>query len=223
MLPRLTTLPATLVTPTQQALFARLAKALPAIPVGDRDTKGGRLRVILPAEIFEDRTNNCENTELYAVFPFGCYGVGKPDLELARTTYRVRKFELHAGWGYDGPIAARLGLTDEAAADLLGRTGNSHPAYAFPATWGPNFDWLPDQCHGGNLMTTTQMMLMQCDGEAITLLPAWPPAWDVDFRLHAPGNTVVEATVRRGVVERLEVTPAKARERVTISAPFRRR
>ena len=51
---------------------------------------------------------------------------------------------------------------------------NSHPAYRWPATWGPNFDWLPDQNHGGNLLETTQLMLLQSVGDKILLLPAWP-------------------------------------------------
>ena len=220
VLPRLRALPETLTTPAQRELFARLDRIRPPIPVGERQTKGGKLRVLLPAEKFDDKTNNCENTELYAVWPFACYAVGKPDLELARTTYRVRKFNLPSGWGYDGQAAAMLGLTDEAAHNIIDKTRNSHPAYAWPATWGPNFDWLPDQCHGGNLMTTTQLMLMQCDGDRITLLPAWPPAWAVDFRLRAPGNTTVEATVRGGVVERLVVTPAANRNRVVLAPPF---
>ncbi len=221
VLPRLLALPPELVSPAQRTLFTRLERAVPPIPVGERETKAGRKRVLLPAERFKDQASNCENTEQYAIWPFACYGVGKPDLELARLTYAVRKFDLPSGWGYDGQVAAMLGLADEAGRNVLGKTRNSHPAYAWPATWGPNFDWLPDQCHGGNLMTTTQLMLMQCRGQTITLLPAWPATWDADFRLHAPGNTTVEATVRHGIVERLVVTPANRRADVTVAAPFR--
>jgi len=223
ILPRLQALPKTALTPAQEALFARLARACPTLPVGERDIKGGRHRVILPAHTYEDRTNNWENTEQYAIWPFARYGLGKPDLEMARTTFRVRKFDQPSGWGYDGQVAATLGLTEEASRDLLGKTRNSHPNYAFPATWGPNFDWLPDQCHGGNLMTTAQLMLMQCSGDEILLLPAWPKAWDVEFRLHAPGRTVIEATVRGGIVQNLQVTPADQRKRVKIAEGFRER
>ena len=48
---------------------------------------------------------------------------------------------------------------------------NSHPAYRWPATWGPNYDWLPDQNHGGNLLNTTNLMLMQADPETFFLHP----------------------------------------------------
>jgi hypothetical protein len=39
------------------------------------------------------------------------------------------------------------------------------------------------------------------------VLPAWPKEWDVEFKLHAPGNTVVECVFRNGKVEHLKVTP----------------
>ena len=220
ILPRLRALPESLTTPAQRALFNRLWQACPGIPVGERDTKEGRLRVILPAWKFDDKTNNCENTEQYAIWPFAQYAVGKPDLPLAQTTYRVRHFEQPHGWGYDGNTAAMLGLTDEAARILTLKTQNSHPGYRFPATWGPNFDWLPDNDHGGNLMTTTQLMLMQCEGEIIRLLPAWPPAWNAEFKLHAPANTIVSGTVKDGRLVRLDVTPAARRKDVVVTSPF---
>lgn len=48
---------------------------------------------------------------------------------------------------------------------------------------------------------------MQVDGKAIYLLPAFPLAWDVEFRLHADKNTVVEAVYRVGELERCTVAP----------------
>lgn len=38
-------------------------------------------------------------------------------------------------------------------------------------------------------------------------MPAWPKQWDVDFKLHAPKQTVVEGKVRNGKVIDLKVTP----------------
>ena len=64
------------------------------------------------------------------------------------------------GWSYDGQCAAILGLTDEAKRQMLCKVGNSNPNYRFPAMWGPNFDWLPDQDHGSNIMLTLQNMLL---------------------------------------------------------------
>jgi hypothetical protein len=113
-------------------------------------------------------------------------------------------------------VAPLLGLTDEAARILKIKCANSHPAYRWPATWGPNFDWLPDQDHGGNLMITTQLMLLQPVGDKILLLPAWPKEWDVDFKLRAPQDTVVECIWRGGRLVKLEVTPAARRKDVVL-------
>ena len=153
-----------------------------------------------------DRTN-CENPELYAIWPFRLYGVGKPGLDEARAAYETRVNHLDVGWGYDGNCAALLGMTDEAARILTVKAANSNPAYRWPATWGPNFDWLPDQDHGGNLLLTTQLMLLQSDGNKIRLLPAWPKDWDVSFKLRAPHNTTVECVYRKGKIESLKVNP----------------
>jgi hypothetical protein len=40
------------------------------------------------------------------------------------------------------------------------------------------------------------------------LLPAWPKEWDVDFKLHAPGQTIVEGVLRGGELKSLKVTPS---------------
>jgi hypothetical protein len=39
------------------------------------------------------------------------------------------------------------------------------------------------------------------------LFPAWPKDWDVDFKLHAPGPTIVEGVFKGGKIESLKVTP----------------
>jgi hypothetical protein len=113
-----------------------------------------------------------------------------------------------------------LGLTAEAARILKVKIANSHASYRWPATWGPNFDWLPDQCHGGNLMATTHLMLLQHRDDKILLLPAWPPDWDVSFKLHAPKQTTVEATVRGGKVVTLKVEPESRRKDVVLGPGF---
>ena len=50
-------------------------------------------------------------------------------------------------------------------------------------------------------MIALQRMLMQCEGDRILLLPAWPKDWDVSFKLHAPRQTTVECVYRGGKVE----------------------
>ncbi len=120
------------------------------------------------------------------------------------------------GWSYDGQCAAILGLIEEAKRQILFKAGNSNPNHRFPAMWGPNFDWLPDQDHGSNLMSLVQLMLLQCDGDRIRLLPAWPKDWDVQFKLHAPQQTVIECVYRRGLIEKLAVTPESRRADVIL-------
>ena len=107
-----------------------------------------------------------------------------------------------------GNARALLGMTDEAHRQLLAKVANKHPNHRFGAMWGPNYDWLPDQTLGGNLMLTLQYMLLQADRDKIYLLPAWPKNWDVRFRLRAPRNTVVECVYRDGKVRKLTVTPS---------------
>jgi hypothetical protein len=211
---RLCDLPERLVPAERRAFFARMKAACPAVPTEEAKRDGKVVRKLAPAEKYQDKRNNCENPELYPVWPFRLYGPGKPGLDDALAAYRLRRNHLDVGWGYDGNCAAALGLADEAARILKIKSANSNPAYRWPATWGPNFDWLPDQDHGGNLLITTQLMLLQSDGDAIRLLPAWPKDWDVRFRLHAARRTVVECAYRRGKIERLRVEPASRRKNV---------
>jgi hypothetical protein len=58
------------------------------------------------------------------------------------------------------------------------------------------------------MMTVLQEMLLQ-NGEhgELLLLPAWPKGWDVNFKLHAARQIVVEDVYRNGKMEQLKVTP----------------
>ena len=201
----------------RRACWEKLRKAIPPMPRMERD---GRT-IIAPAELpLPDRTN-VENPELYTIFPFRLYGVGKPGLGLARDTFEYRIIQRSWGWAQDDTQAAYLGLADQAA-ELVARRANARfnepgnkkeiPTSRFPAFWGPNHDWVPDQDHGGNLLMGLQTMIVQADEGRIHLLPAWPDRWDLDFKLHAPRNTTVQGIVRGGKLIDLEVTP-KSRER----------
>lgn len=159
------------------------------------------------AERIEDKDHNKENPECYAIFPFRLYGHAKPNYELGLNTFLTRKNTRTHGWNQNGIQAAYLGLADAAAKILSGCAGAVAESCRFPAMWGPNYDWRPDQTHGGNLMTTLQTMLLQADDGKIHLAPAWPEKWDVHFKLHAPRQTVVEAHVKNGEVNVIEVTP----------------
>jgi hypothetical protein len=200
---RLLVLPTSVGTPEDRALWRRMEDAAPELPmiqVDGHDT-------MAPAEKYKDQRSNCETPELYGLFPFRVLGIEKAHYDAAVLAYKRRADKSHVGWTQDGLFAALLGLTDEARADLLAKVANTNSNFRFPAMWGPNFDWLPDQDHGSNLMNLLQLMLLQCDGEEIRLLPAWPREWDVSFKLHAPGQTTVECVYRNGAIEKLVVTP----------------
>ena len=64
-----------------------------------------------------------------------------------------------------------------------------------------------------------QAMLMQSEGKRILLFPAWPKAWDVEFKLHAPMNTTIEGVYRKGKLERLNVVPDGRASDVVIMEP----
>lgn len=212
VLARLKALPPDVGSASDRELWNRLAATLPAIPTREE----GGVRMLAAAETFKPTRQNVETPELYAVFPFRLIDSDHADAGLAREAYARRHDKMTHGWTQDGQFAALLGLTEEARANMLAKAGNSHAKHRFPAMWGPNFDWLPDQCHNGNLMSTLQLMLMQCDGRKIVLLPAWPPEWDVTFKLHAPDRTVVEGEFRDGKMRKLMVTPEGRRADVTV-------
>lgn len=167
---------------------------------------------IAPAKLWE-RINNTESPQLYPVYPWGIFGIGKPGLDTALNTWRydtnVIKFRSHVGWKQDNIWAARLGLSKEAwqlTSQKLADGGRR-----FPAFWGPGFDWVPDHNWGGSAWIGLQEMLLQTDGKRILLFPAWPKEIDVRFKLHAPYNTIVEAELKDGKVMNLKVTPEARR------------
>ena len=165
--------------------------------------------MIAPALHYE-RVQNTEPTQLYPVFPWRMYGVGRPDIDIARNTYLndslAIQFRSHVGWKQDAIWAACLGLTDEA--QRLVTLKMQDGPFRFPAFWGPGFDWAPDHNWGGSGMIAMQEMLLQEVGDTLYLFPAWPRDWDVRFKLHASRGTVVEAEMRKGKVINVRVTPA---------------
>ncbi len=215
---RLCALPENLTSAEQRKFFTHMKTAAPVIPFEDAQLAGKTVRRIGVAQKYNPKRSNCENPELFPIWPFRIFGLERPMLEEARNAYQLRGSHNDVGWGYDGNAAPLLGMTDEAARILKVKIANSNAAYRWPATWGPNFDWLPDQCHGGNLMAAINYMLIQHSGDKILLLPAWPKDWDVSFKLHAPRQTTVEAVYRGGKLEKLEVLPRERRKDITLPA-----
>jgi alpha-L-fucosidase 2 len=200
---RLLLLPASVTTSRDRSFWNRLQRKLPPLPTRVVDGKA----VLAPAERF-DRKQNIENPELYAVFPFRIVAFNTQDRDLGIAAFKERQDRGNFGWRQDDIFAAYLGLGDTARSYIAGRARNTHAGSAFPAFWGPNYDWIPDQDHGGVLLKTLQAMIMQADGAKIFLLPAWPREWNVEFKLHAPYRTAVEGRYVDGAFKDLKVTPA---------------
>ncbi|MBD2722136.1 DUF5703 domain-containing protein [Hymenobacter armeniacus] len=213
VLTRLLELPPAYGTAAQRQKWSAMLGRIPAISF--REIGGHTL--LAPAKSWE-RLNNTESPQLYPVFPWGVYGVGKPGLDTARNTYLydadVQKFRSHVGWKQHNIFAARLGLIAEAAELTVKKLQDS--GRRFPAFWGPGYDWAPDHNWGGSGMIGLQEMLLQTDGRKIILLPAWPRNWDVHFKLHAPYQTTVEAVVKDGKVQVLKVWPEARRADVVM-------
>lgn len=209
ILNRLLELPSGYLTEVQKEKWQAMLKRIP--PISTRVCDG--FSTISPAKSWE-RINNVEVPQLYLVFPWGMYGFGKPDLELALNTWKydpdVIKNRSHVGWKQDNIFAARLGLTDEAV--RLNFLKMQDSGRRFPAFWGPGFDWTPDHNWGGSGMIGIQEMLLQVDGDKIHLFPAWPKDRDVHFKLHAPKNTVVEASLKSGKIVFIKVYPEERRK-----------
>lgn len=202
VLTRLLALPQTLTGGGQRKRWARFLDELPELPFGEQDGK----KWIKPAQKYSNKRNS-ENPELYAVFPYRAYTQFKPDLEVALETWRRRLVKRTHGWTQDPIQAALLGLTNEAKGYAVQNAVAKHGGSRFPAFWGPNFNWVPDQDHGSVTMIAFQRMMMQVEGEKIHLAPAWPKEWNGEFKLHAPGKTIVEGRVENGKVLDLKVTP----------------
>ncbi|HTR42209.1 MAG TPA: DUF5703 domain-containing protein [Pseudomonadales bacterium] len=223
VLPRLLALPLKFSSPEQRSVWTNVLRDLPLITMGK--TSQGKLPrtgagdpdgtpIIFPAEKFGE-TRNAENPQLYVAFPYRLYGVGKPGLDLARETYAARLFPFVTCWGQDGTQAAALGLTAKAKSVAISEFtdyGNER----FRWFWKAGGDWIPDLDNGGSGMITLQLMLMQCDGKRILLLPAWPADWTADFKLNAPYKTTVEGHVENGRVSQLKVTPSSRTKDVVI-------
>ena len=202
ILPRLLALPQSVTTEAQRARWTRMLQELPPVPVAE--VHG--VKLLRPSGSFSGGDYS-ENPELYAVFPYRLFGVGKPDLDMARATYEVRTNRHNFGWCQDSIQAACLGLGEEAGRQVAARARNINGGYRFPAMWR-GFDWIPDQDHGDNILTTLQCMLLQSDGRKLYVLPAWPKSWNVAFKLHAPCNTTVAGVFKAGKWEHLTVSPA---------------
>ncbi len=209
IIPRLMQLPVDAAVKTQ---WNKTLQDLPPVPtIQDKD--GLRL---LPAETYSHKSN-IENPQLYGVFPYRTYTLqaGGENTRIGLATWNHRAQHEDYGWQQNCIQAALLGLANNAKAGVSSRAVHT-AGYRFPGFFGPNYDWTPEQSHGTNMMTALQRMVLQCEGDQILLLPAWPKDWNASFKLHASQSTTVEGEVKDGQLLNLKVTPEARQKDVVV-------
>ena len=213
VLPRLLALPQGLTTAEQRTQWSRLLGEMPPLPEGQKDGKS----VLLPYTGEQTAApHNTENPELYAIYPFRLYGLGKPDLQLAQDSFDARLIKRTGCWVQDPVQAAYLGMATLAKDDVTFDLTRKDKRMKFPAFWDQAHDYVPDEDNGGNGQLGLQEMLMQSEGNRILLLPAWPASWNAEFKLHAPLQTTVEGRVEDGKLVRLTVSPETRRKDIVV-------
>lgn len=206
-----------LLSAEQKAEYREMLSRVPPVPTMEREG----VRVLAPATSWEDmQPEEIEIPELYPLFPYDRYGLGRDEFEMAQDTWKHTPGDTHAhiSWHQGSIFSARLGLTDVAADFAIKKLGDCDRR--FPTFWGPGHDWVPDHNWGGSGMIGLQEMLLQTHGRDLWLLPAWPKDWDVDFKLHAPYRTTVEGRVKDGKLVELKVTPESRRGDLQIEGGY---
>jgi hypothetical protein len=176
---------------------------------------------IAPAQSWAKK-KNAENGELYPVFPFRCFGLGLGTEDIVDWTMRHRPGKNCWGygcWSQDQIHWTYAGNAGEAADGLVHRFRKASTECRFPMYGRSNPDSCPDFDHFGSGSTALQRMLVQEAAGKILLLPAWPAAWDVDFRLHLERNTVISGKVTDGRLVNWTIEPAVRKRDVVVCEP----
>ena len=192
----------------------RIQPTLPEVPTGIRE---GR-KSILVARTYTQSYNKSEPNEMYAMWPYRQAGVTRPEtIQLARDTWdtipqdRALLCKEDFSWMANLANMASVASPEKAKQRAIYKMGNTNPQARFTAFFGPGHDWIPDHNWGGSGMTGIQEMLLAPEPGSsgkLHLFPAWPTEWDVDFKLHAPGKTIVEGVLKGGKLVSLKVTPS---------------
>ncbi len=221
LLDELLALPSGSLSSAQMSKFVAMRNRMPELPT--RELEG--VTFLAQEEAREGFMHGVESPELYSVWPSGLFAPvsSTEDIDIARQTFAARtkywnlfgdtfKVDMTGGWNQSTLFAAKLGLPYEAsylmtmcalncidAFDYPGMPNYGTIPARFPAFWGPYYDWIPDQCHGGNFANALQSMLLQYDSDNnIYLLASWPEDWDVNFKLYGPRNTIVTGSYQDG-------------------------
>ncbi|MFA4029418.1 MAG: hypothetical protein GDYSWBUE_000358 [Candidatus Fervidibacterota bacterium] len=161
-----------------------------------------------PADISPNpQRRNCENVELYGIFPFGMFGKGASDEGRAMQTFLKRPIRgICCGWNPAPIQAARLWLADEAEALLLqhARENQLLPQGFWYSPGGRKYGGLlPEMGYfdsSGMLAMAINEMLLQSHTGTIFVAPAVPKSWSAKFSLRAFDGFIVSSEIHNGEV-----------------------
>ena len=204
---------------TQEDLghWQKFLSEIPEVPMQMVDGK----KAIAPAEKWDIKRNS-ENGELYPVFPFRCFGLGLGSEDIVDWTMKHRSVKdafNYACWTQDQIHWAFAGNAAECVKGLVQRFRNASPLCRFPVYGKEGPDSCPDFDHFGAGSVAIQKMLVQEADGKILLLPAWPDSWDVDFRLHLSGKTIITGKVEEGKLLNWEIIPESRKNDVIVYQP----
>lgn len=223
VLQRLLNLSAHLTTESDRKYWREVLARVPDIPKTQRNGH----TTLANAEVMKSPKVNVEVAELYSVFPYQIYGVGKPDLELAQVTYQNRstlieegifksprwaKGHLRGGWHPESIMAAMVGLIDSVQKEVVWALHRPVPEQRFPGFFKSTHDGTPDVQHSSVAATALQRMILQDVDEKMVLMPAWPKEWNCDFKLYAKQNTIIQGEIVNGTIQDLEVFPKERKK-----------
>ncbi len=201
-------------TKEDQENWRRFRAEIP--PISLREINGRK--AIAPAKEWSF-PKNTENGELYAMFPFRCFGVGLGTKDIVAWTMKHRAHKnVYGGgcWTQDQIHWAYAGNGVKASDGLIRRFRTASTECRFPLYGKSSPDSCPDFDHFGSGSIALQRMLVQEAGDEIHLLPAWPSGWDADFKLHLARKTVISGKVVDGKLTEWSVEPASRKKDVIV-------
>ena len=188
--------------------------------------------------------HNSETPELYSTHPFRYYTLARSLKHIQTRVQPMRETrdiapslfcfdqnstratcanaKANSGWNQGVMNAALLGRASVAASMVLSRaTAAPAVGYRFPGFASHNQDYEPSEDALVNMNTALQLMLLSPADDGLEaggalLFPAWPCAWDVDFKMAAPRNTVVSGRLVNGTLHDFAVHPAERKDAITV-------
>ena len=201
-----------------RSYFKKVKERIPPLELYKYKAADGQFHTLLRESKEDIEWHSGFMPSLYAIFPYRLVTSESEEFPYALNVWKFKMSEEnkknYASWRPGVFMGANLLLKEYTKEQILKKLGSSGRRY--PTFWGPGHDWVPDHNWGGSGMIGLQDMLLQEKGGKIHLFPAWPKEWDVQFKLHASGNTTVEGELKNGQIYGLKVTPQKRQKDTVI-------